>query len=547
MSHSTTGFARRASQRPRPRRGWGWAAGLALTVLGAAFTGAGQAQDVTHGTLDNAVRVLVKELVEEGELKGRRVFAGRDDFFEEGSGLRLPLSGRLSDMCKAALKANGARVVVTESTAVSVLRGRWRYNRSEERIHLTLSIAEPVETGEPEELAYEVAYASTKLIPEVDLTPTLDHWGPELVRRLEREAHDHRKRDVRLQPITVEGDVGQPDRLEQLLATWLRDAFGGMRRNRLYTLVEDLPDLDTASVETHGTLSPKATVDAESVVVSLAVHDKGGRLVAATRVTLNKGLFPPGSIADSGPRRFRAKVRAVVSEGLDREGAIRAMRNLARARVVAQALGGPPPSIDVVRSEADGVRALTRTLGRGIPVDERFSEPRPDGAGGLEAELEARVVEVGATARPRVEASLDKNELRAKEPIRITLSAEEVAHAAVFAWGADDRVVRLYPNPKAPDLALEAGSRVTLPRAGDFYQSIWSEPMPGNDEDHEVFLVLASGGRLAVDGLAPFVGESPEKMMQAAVSGAGFFDALGKSLDPSRLALIVLPYRVTAR
>ena len=223
------------------------------------------------------------------------------------------------------------------------------------------------------------------------------------------------------------------------------------------------------------------------------------------------------------------------------------MRNLARARVVAQALGLPPPSIDVVRIEADGVRALTGTLDHGIPVDERFSGPWPDGAGGLEAELDARVVEVGATARPRVEASLDKIEFLAQEPIRITLSAEAAAHAAVFAWGADNRVVRLYPNPKAPDLVLEAGSRVTLPRAGDGYKYIIrSAPMPGNAEDHEAFLVLAGGERLALDGLAPLVGESQEETIQAAVSGAGFFDALARH-DTSRLALIVLPYRVTAR
>ena len=291
-------------------------------------------------------------------------------------------------------------------------------------------------------------------------------------------------------------------------------------------------------METDGTLHAEASVHAENVEVGVRVVDDRFRQVASARVTLDKGLFPP--LPDPGPRRFQAKVRAVVSEVLDRESATRAMRDLARARVVAQALGLPPPSIDVVRTEADGGRALDH----GIPVDERFSGPRSDGAGGLEAELDARVVEVGGAARPRVEASLGQSEFRTQERIRIRLSAKETIHVAVFGWGADNRVVRLYPNPNEPDLMLEAGNRVTLPRAGEGH--IWSAPMPGNAEDHEAFLVLAGGRRLALDGLAPLVSESPEQTMQAAVSGAGFFDALARH-DTSRLALIVLPYRVTAR
>ena len=544
MSHSTTGIGRRASWPPPLPARMGWTARLALTVLACTFAGAGQAQIIGYETLDVAVHAVIKKLVEDMKEKGhpvRKVFVGADDFFEEETGLRLPLADELRRKCRTALTQNGVGVPVSESEAAWVLHGRWR--RHEESLQLTLFIAEPVEEGDPDVRASGETFVPVKTIRPEAITSTLDHWGPELVRQLEGSAHDHRKRAVRLRPIAVEGDVGQPDRLGQHLATWLKVAFGETRRNRLYTLVEPPPDIDPASVKTDGTLRAKAAVHAEAVVVSLTAYDDGWRQVASARITVSKGLFPPDMV-DPGPRRFRAKVRAVVSEGLDREGATRAMRNLARARVVAQALGLPPPSIDVVRTEADGVRALTGTLGHGIPVDERFSGPRPDGAGGLEAELDVRVVEVGATARPRVEASLDKNEFLAQEPIWITLSAEAAAHAAVFAWGADNRVVRLYPNPKAPDLVLEAGSRVTLPRAGDGY--IWSAPMPGNAEDHEAFLVLAAGGPLALDGLAGQAGGSPEETIQAAVSGAGFFDALA-GLDTSRLALIVLPYRVTAR
>lgn len=531
----------------RPPGGRRWTARLALVVLAYTFAGAGEAQIRAFETLDVAAGVLVRELVgdlgKRGSLAGQRVFSGADDFFDEETGLRLPLSDLLSGKCGTLLRENGANVAVSESEAVWVLHGRWR-RYPEEMLHLTLFVAEPVEGGEPDKTAIREALVPLGTIRPEDLRPTLDHWGPLLVRRLERGAHDQRKRRVRFQPVVATGDDGaQRDGLGRYLTDWLRAAFGRTRRNLLYTLVEPPPDVDAALVETDGTLHAKAAVHAGHVVVSLRVLDDQWRQVAFARVELDEGLFPPGVPPDPGAKRFQAKARAVTSDEFDRAGAMRAMRNLARARVVARALGLPPPSIDVVRSEADGVRALSGTLDRGIPADERFSGPWPDGSGGLEAELEARVVRVGDEGRPRVDASLGRNEFRAGEPIRITLSAEEAVHAAVFSWGADNRIVRLYPNPKAPDLALEAGSRVTLPRAGEGY--IRSAPMPGNAEDHEAFIVLAGGGRPAFDGLAGLVGETVEETMQAGnVSGAAFFDALAR-LDTSRLALIVLPYRVT--
>ena len=522
-------------------------------MLAYTFAGAGEAQIRLFETLDVAAGELVQELVEDlgkrGSLAGQRVFAGAGDFFDEVSGLRLPLSDLLSGKCGALLRANGANVALSESEAVWVLHGRWRHY-SKDKLRLTLFVTEPVERGEPDKAAIREALVPLGTIRPEDLRPTLDHWGPLLVRRLEREARDQRKRRVRLQPVAATGDDGaQRDVLGGFLTDWLRVAFGKTRRNLLYTLVVPPPDVDAASVETDGVLEAKAVVHAGDVVVSLHVQDHQWQTVASAQVKVPEGVFPPGVVRDPGvppdpgAKRFQAKARAAVSGELDRAGATRAMRNLARARVVARALGLPPPSIDVVRSEADGVRALSGTLDRGIPADERFSGPWPDGSGGLEAELEARVVRVGDEGRPKVEASLDGNEFHAKKHIRITLSAEEAVHAAVFAWGADNQVVRLYPNPKVPDLALEAGSRVTLPRAGEGY--IRSAPMPGNAEDHEAFIVLAGGGRPAFDRLAGLVGETVEETMQAGnVSGAAFFDALAR-LDTSRLALIVLPYRVT--
>ena len=68
--------------------------------------------------------------------------------------------------------------------------------------------------------------------------------------------------------------------------------------------------------------------------------------------------------------------------------------------------------------------------------------------------------------------------------------------------------------------------------------------MPGNREDHEAFIVLAAGERLAFEGLTGRAGDSPEETIRTGVSAATFFAVLAK-LDRSRLALSVLPCRVT--
>ena len=278
-----------------------------------------------------------------------------------------------------------------------------------------------------------------------------------------------------------------------------------------------------------------------AMTLDVRLAEKGGSALPAESEEIQAAWLPPEMVDQLPGMFYRAEARAETSDRLDKEGAIRAMRNLARARVVAQALGVAAPSIDVIRSEVDGVRALTGTLDQGIPVDERLAGPWSDGPGRLKMELTARVVGIGAGGRPGVRARLEKVALRAREPIRIELSSEEAVHAAVFGWGADNRVVRLYPNPGAPELALEAGGRVILPRAGE--GRLMSMPMPGNPEDHEAIIVLAASGRLALDRLAALAGGTVDESIGASVSGADFFAALGK-LDTSRLALIVLPYRV---
>ena len=282
-----------------------------------------------------------------------------------------------------------------------------------------------------------------------------------------------------------------------------------------------------------------AWTDEERELASLWVElREDGRPIAQDRIELKRGWLPH-TIA--GARRYDAEGRAMPSDSLHEETASEAAVNLARARVVAQAVGVEAPAFEVVTSEAEGIAAL-KTLAHGIPVDEQI-EPGHDAAGERHVWLKARVVTVGGRMRPDVQASLTKNDLKAREKYGITLSASATVHVGVFAWGADGRVVRFYPNAKVRNLIVPAGGRVSLPRDDDEYQDLWSAPLPGHTENHEAIIVVASIEPLDFNGIRANVGSSTAETMSVAIPAGSFFNALGE-LDLSQATLLVLPYRV---
>ena len=241
---------------------------------------------------------------------------------------------------------------------------------------------------------------------------------------------------------------------------------------------------------------------------------------------------------------YTATARAVESGRLDAQSAKLAVKNLARAMVVAKALGVSGPGIKEIRMEADGMRALRHALQRGIPKDERFGGTRPDGEGGWRTELRARVVKLGASAKPVFTAKLAKGKVRAGEDIRVEMStkAKETLHVAAFSWGADGNVVRLYPHPYEPKPRIPANGRLALPR--DSRCPIASAPLAGKSASHEAVVVLAAYERLAFEKLAPsFCFDPKSEKPGKPVSGEVFLNAL-VGLDLSRAGIAVLPYRV---
>ena len=240
-------------------------------------------------------------------------------------------------------------------------------------------------------------------------------------------------------------------------------------------------------------------------------------------------------------KRYEAVAEAVVSARLDAASARRAARNLARARVVAQALGLEAPAVDEVRTEADAVAALGEYLGKGLPVDERFHDLPADEGTRIGVRLGAKVMPVGMVSQPAVTAKLQKTVFKALESITVELRSEAKVYLGVFAWGADNKVVRLYPMATQRELTLVAADVVILPAQGE--SPIRAAPLPGNLEDHEALIVVATTENIDYGKVAPIVGTTMAETMGRAVDGGRFLATLAL-MDPSRMSITVLGYQV---
>ena len=316
----------RALRIPHPAKGWKWAARLLPAVLACAFAGAGEAQTVYRGGLDDAVGELTRMLVNEARLHDKRVLVKSDDFFEMGTELRLDLSEMLRGMSSSELTRSRVPVAMSGSDedVVRILHGRWR-REPDGYLYLELSVAAPVESGDP------TALRTVKGLVPIDerigraIAATPDDWGRLLVLRLERGVHDRNRRSVHLQPMTIEGDGAQGGRLEQFLTNWLGNA---LVKSRLFTLVEPPPGV---TVETDGKLYVAAAVGAEQVEVSLRVLDNEYQRVTFAKVGLDLGLFPagvfpdlddegdPGGVGGTDPDALHRAAKDGDIEGLERE------------------------------------------------------------------------------------------------------------------------------------------------------------------------------------------------------------------------------------
>ena len=90
---------------------------------------------------------------------------------------------------------------------------------------------------------------------------------------------------------------------------------------------------------------------------------------------------------------------------------------------------------------------------------------------------------------------------------------------------------------------IGVGETLVLPRRGEGRILSAPLPVPGNREDHEAFVVVASPSPINFAAMARAAGASLSDTMNQSVEGSHFLAALAGQ-DPSRMAVIWLPYQV---
>ena len=367
MIDSNTGAGTYASRIRRSRSGWRWTVRLLPAVLACTFAGAGQAQTIYGGGLDDAVGELVRTLVNEAGLRDDkvRVLVKSEDFFELGTELRLDLSEMLRGRSVAELTSRGVSVALagSDEDAVRVLHGRWRREPGR-HLYLELFVAAPVTVGDP------TALKSVRGLVPIDesigkaIEATLAHWGRLLVLRLEKGVRDRNKRKVLLQPMTIEGDGAQGGKLKQHLTNWLGNA---LVESRLFTLVEPPPGV---VVETDGKLYVAAAVSEGRVEVSLRVLGNEYQRVTFATVGLDEELFPPGVIGPDVTKELATCAGLVGERRLgDAKACYEGVRDAAPGDAAAAA--GARSGLErieeierVARAEATAVRGVEDAIGR---------------------------------------------------------------------------------------------------------------------------------------------------------------------------------------
>ena len=290
---------------------------LAATGL-AGLAGPGPA--VAYEALNTAVHELARDLARDlasKQLKRRPVLVTPDDFFEQGEGLRLPLSETLSEAFRDELSGYGVTTVLIPGDNAEILdiKGKW-IGSCEHGLLLSVAINQRTDSGGVKRVA-TARQRVRQVNPEL-CRRDIDFLGRDVVRQLERGLRD--KRTVYVRPVAVAGEVPQPERLGAYLASWLNAALAQGRTHRRLTALHPAGELDPLSAKeiANRSLAPRrsgsgnapsslvgdmvrakseirGSVDVfpEYVRVVLNLVDSRSQGLTNARVELDKSMFPP--------------------------------------------------------------------------------------------------------------------------------------------------------------------------------------------------------------------------------------------------------------
>ena len=194
-----------------------------------------------NAAVNELARSLKDQLASKEALKRKPVLVTPDGFFEQGKGLRLPLSETLSEGFRNELNGYGVKTVLIpgDRGAVLDLVGKWR-GTCEQGLSLSVVVNQLTDSG-------GVAPVATARERVAQVNPELcrrdiDFLGRDVVRQLERGLRD--KRTVYVRPVAVAGEVPQPERLGVHLASWLNAALAQQRNHRRLTALHPAGELD---------------------------------------------------------------------------------------------------------------------------------------------------------------------------------------------------------------------------------------------------------------------------------------------------------------
>lgn len=249
--------------------------------------------------------------------------------------------------------------------------------------------------------------------------------------------------------------------------------------------------------------------------------------------------YPPlkAATGPDGPEGQTAE--AAIGADFRRTEAEAAAVMLARARLIAIQVGEAPPPIPMVRTGEQAI-GLMRYLELGLPYRERvFRAPGGDSGRTVRVQVAAKIRTLATDRAFAPEAEVQPNSLRAGDVVRVRLrGTDRPIYFGLYAWSADDRVVRLIPGP-----ATQEGEAALLPARAD-RESAWHvAPLPGAAVSNEAFLLVWADRPFDAGTLAGPAGRTLEESLANAVYAGPFFDRLADLVDRG-LRLKVLPYAV---
>ena len=221
---------------------------LAATGLaGLAGPGPAAAYEALNTAVHELARDLARDLASKHALKrSRPVLVTPDDFFEQGEGLRLPLSETLSEAFRDELSGYGVTTVLIPGDNAEILdiKGKW-IGSCEHGLLLSVAINQRTDSGGVKRVA-TARERVRQVNPELCMRD-IDFLGRDVVRQLERGLRD--KRTVYVRPVAVAGEAPQPERLGAYLASWLNAALAQGRTHRRLTALHPAGELDPLSAK----------------------------------------------------------------------------------------------------------------------------------------------------------------------------------------------------------------------------------------------------------------------------------------------------------